>query len=61
MKKKNDKERPKNIDQKGSLIYALNLTERGFNYLCVESNQKGPLIYALNQKEKGLQICMRRI
>ena len=49
-------------DQKGPLINALNLTEKGFQILlCVESNQKGPLICALNLTEKGLQIFIRRI
>ena len=50
-------------DQKGPLINALNLNEKGWppNIICVESNQKGPLIYALNLTEKGLQIFMRRI
>ena len=49
-------------DQKGFLIYALNLTQKGLQILlCVESDQKGPLIYALNLTEKGLQIYMRSI
>ena len=49
-------------DQKGPLIYALNLTEKGLQILlCVEYDQKGPLIYALNVTEKGLQIFIRRI
>ena len=49
-------------DQKGPLIYALNLTEKGLQILlCEESDQTGSLIYALNLTEKGLQIYMRRI
>ena len=54
IKKKIHRVRPKHIDQKGPLIYALNLTKKGLQIfmrriwpkrasdLCVESDWKGP-------------------